>query len=391
MDNNLLELTVARAIPSDVLIGLSAGQYKLDGGVIRWVAGTEHAGEIVRHLIPLGEQTIADPLFGNLSSVSSMATTYLVNKIGLTTQAVLKMATGNMVLAGLNLAVTAIGFATITQKLIRLENQLNRIEKEVKGIKELLAIEERARLRAALEDLTNAMKSHKPDDRRALLFHAKDILAPIRLKYQELLTKPSSFEVLLGYEEYFVLASLAHSRCLAELGMLDAAYRSMESDVTWWKGKTRKIASYLLEDNPQQFLFSDFVKDVPVTSLITWLNFAYDEEKGYERVDELRAKTKGWYTGLDKKDIEQKAKRTLSSFGQTILRKRDEKLEWQLKKVVPTFQKFVARNNVLDGYVAQYKYLEERNILPSTFEKEISNISPEFKVDEYLILEPSLG
>lgn len=391
MDSDLLGLKVERAIPSDVLNGLSAGVYKLYCGVIRRAPGTINAGGIVRHLIPVGEQSIADPLFGNLSSVFSISNAYQVHKIGLTTQAVLKMATGNMVLAGLNLAVTAIGFATITQKLTRLENQLNRIEKEVKGIKELLAIEERARLRAALEDLTNAMKSQKPDDRRTLLFHAKDILAPIRLKYQELLTKPSSFEVLLGYEEYFVLASLAHSRCLAELGMLDAARRSMESDVTWWKGKTRKIVSYLLEDNPEQFLFSDYVEAVPVTSLITWLNFAYDEEKGYERIDELRAKTKGWYTGFDKKDIEHRTGRTLSSIGQTILRKPDEKLEWQLKKVVPTFQKLVARNNVLDGYISQYQYLEERNILPSTFEKEIENISPEFTVDEYLILEPSLG
>jgi hypothetical protein len=392
MADNLLGLQVTRAIPKEVLVGLLAGQYKMYGGVIRWAPGTEQAGQIVRHLIPVVSQTITDPLYGPINGMLNIANTYQLDRISVTTQTILQMATGTMVLSGLNLAVSAIGFAVINQKLKRLENQLNRIEKEVIAIHEMLEIEERARLGAALEDLVNAMRSQKVDYRRELLFHAKRDLALIRLKYKELLSKADSLEVSMGYEEYFVLTSLAHSRCLAELGISDTARHSLESDVTFWKGESKRIAhDLLLGDNPERLLFSDFAKNVPVTNLIEWLDFAHGEEKGYEQLDELRAMTTGWYTGIDKKEIGRKTGRALSNIGQKISRKADAELEWQLKKVIPSFQKLIARNSVLDGYVGQYQYLEEHNILPSTFENEIANISPEFHIDGYIILEPSLN
>jgi hypothetical protein len=365
------------------------GQYKMYGGVIRWAPGTEQAGQIVRHLIPVVTQTITDPLFAPLNGMLNIANTYQLDRISVTTQTILQMATGTMALSGLNLAVNAIGFVVIYQKFKQLENQLNRIEKEVNSIHELLKIEERSRLAAALEDLANAMRSQKLDDRRELLFHAKGDLAPIRLKYQELLSKADSLEVALGYEEYFVLTSLAHSRCLAELGMADTARHSLECDVAFWKDESKRIAHDLLfGENPERFLFSDFAKDVTVSNLIAWLDFAHGEEKGYERLDELRAMTTSWYAGIDKKEIGRKTGRAFSTFGQMISRKADAEMEWQLKKVVPSFQKLIARNNVLDGYVWQYQYLEEHNILPSTFENEIANLSPEFHVDGYIILEP---
>lgn len=392
MAENSVGLIVKRAIPKEVLNGLLTGQYKMHGGVIRWAPGTEHPGQIVQHLIPVVSQTITDPLFNPLNGMLNIANSYQLSSISVTTQSILQLATRTMALSGLNLAVNVIGFVVIYQKLKRLENQLNRIEKEVKAIHELLKIEERARLAAALEDLVNAIRSQKLDDRRELLFHAKGDLAPIRLKYKELLSKADSLEVALGYEEYFVLTSLAHSKCFAELGMLGTARDSLESDVTFWKFETKRIArDLLLGDNQERFLFSDFVKDVPVSNLIEWLDFAHGEEKGYARLDELRAMTTGWYTGTDVKEFGRKTGRTLSNIGQRISRKTDAELEWQLMKVVPTFHKLIARNSVLDGYIGQYQYLEEHNLLPSAFENEIANISPEFHVDGFVILEPSIN
>jgi hypothetical protein len=392
MTDNLLGLVITRAIPKEVLVGLLAGQYRLCGGVIRWATGTEHAGQIVRHLIPVGSQTITDPLFGTLNGMFNIANTSQLGILRATTQTVLQMATGAMVLSGLNLAVSVIGFAIIDQKLRRLENQLNRIEKEVKGIRELLEIDERARLGAALEDLVNAMRCQRLDDRRELLLHAKGDLAPIRLKYKELLSRADSLEVALGYEEYYVLTSLAHSRCLAELGMLGTARQSLENDVTFWKEESKRIAhDLLLGENPERFLFSDFVKDVPVSDLIEWLDFAHGDDKGYEQLDQLRATTTGWYTGTDRKEILRKNWQMMPVVRQNTQRKTDAELEWQLKKVVPSFPKLIARNKVLDGYVGQYQYLEDHDILPSRFEKELANVSPEFHVDGFIILEPSLN
>jgi hypothetical protein len=392
MIENLIDLTVTRSIPQEVLDGLLTGKFKMHGGVIRWATGTEYAGQIVRHLIPTASQMVTDPLFSPLNGMLNFANARLLSEIGATTQTVLQIASGTMALSGLNIAVTAIGFAFISHKLDRLKDQLTNIEKEVKAIHELLVIEERSKLGAALEDLINGMRSQRPDDRRDLLLNAKNNLAPIRLKYKELLSKADSLEVSLGYEEYFVLTSLAHSRCLAELGMGDTARHSLESDVTFWKSQSKRIAhDLLLGDNPERFLFSDFAEAVPVSNLVEWLDFAHGEEKGYEQIDALRAMTTGWYTGMDRKEISRKTGQAFSNIGQKISRKTDAELEWQLRKVVPSFQKLIARSNVLDGYIGQYQYLEEHNILPSTFENEIAKIPSEFHVDGYIILEPSLN
>jgi hypothetical protein len=362
MLDNLSGLIVTREIPKEVVIRLLAGQYKLYGGVIRWAPGTEYAGEIVRHLIPVGSQTITNPLFGPLNGMLNTANMSHLSIISATTQTVLQVATGTMILSGLNLAVSVIGFAVIIQKLERLKDQLTSIEKEVKAIHELLVIEERSKLGAALEDLVNAMRSQKLEDRRELLFRAKDVLSPIRLKYKELLSKADSLEVALGNEEYFVLTSLAHSRCLAELGMLDTARRSLVSDVTFWKEESKRIAhDLLLGENPERFLFSDFAKDVPASNLVQWLDFAHGEQKGYEQLDELRAITTGWYTGTGYIEFGRKYLQMMPVVKQNTQRKSDAELEWQLKKVIPSFEKLIARNSVLDGYVEQYQYLEEHN------------------------------
>jgi hypothetical protein len=49
--------TVTQGIPSETIVGLMTGQYKLCGGVIRWAAGTANAGQIIKHLIPIASTT----------------------------------------------------------------------------------------------------------------------------------------------------------------------------------------------------------------------------------------------------------------------------------------------------------------------------------------------
>jgi hypothetical protein len=46
MIDSLLGLSVARGIPTEVVSGLITGMYRLDGGVIRWAANTENAGQM---------------------------------------------------------------------------------------------------------------------------------------------------------------------------------------------------------------------------------------------------------------------------------------------------------------------------------------------------------
>lgn len=50
MLSSLVGMAVSRAIPKATLAGQATGRYALHGGVVRWAAGTAHAGQIVAHL-----------------------------------------------------------------------------------------------------------------------------------------------------------------------------------------------------------------------------------------------------------------------------------------------------------------------------------------------------
>jgi len=396
MVESLLNLIVTRAIPSEVVMGLMTGQFKLHGGVIRGAPGTQYAGQIIRHLLPVTTQTIDAPILAPISRALGAVNTYQlqllsgqVNVLTAATQQVLQIATSTMALSGLNLAVTAVGFAVLNEKLQSLEGKLNEIQQEVRALRALMELEERAKLGAALRDLLNVVTIKNPDHRHTMLFNSKNVLAPINLKYKELLAGADIFETAMAYEEYFYLTSLAHARCLAELGMLDMANRDLEEAIEFWRKQAQRIANkFLLSDSPERFLFSDFAQEVPVSILIEWLDFAYQEEKGYGWIDELRGKTRSWYS----QDYAGVAK-WFSSVGKMLNRKISSvkltEADQDRERVIPSFQKLVARNNVFEGYRAQYGLLEEHNVTPSEFESKVDLLAQRAAVDGYLILQPA--
>ena len=401
MLENLLGLTVTRTIPPEVIMGLLSGQYKQYGGVIRWASGTENAGQIVRHLLPVAGQSIGSPLFTPISSALEAVNTYQLHRLSgqvgnLTTSVnqLFQIASGTMVLSGLNLAVSAVGFAVLNEKLKKLEGKLNEIQQEVKAIRSLLELEERAKLGAALRDLLSIADVKNPNHRNTILFNAKNVFGPISLKYKELLISADNIEAAMAYEEYFCLTSLAHARCLAELEILDMAFRDISETHTFWKEQSMRIThDLLLADDPERFLFSDFAQEVPISTLAEWLDFAYGEEKGYGWIDELRAKTRPWYAENGYVEVGKGAAKVTSSlfnFASQYAGKAVEKeVDRQHAKIIPSFQKLVARNNVLEGYVEQYKLLEASNTTPIAFEAQAKALAESQAVDGYLILEPT--
>lgn len=401
MSESLLGLTVARAIPPEVITGLLTGQYRQYGGVIRWASDTENAGQIVRHLLPVTGQSLASPLFAPVSSTLGAVNTYqlhrLSGQVGNLTASVnqlFQVATGTMVLSGLNLAVSAVGFAVLNEKLKKLEGKLNEIQQEVKAIRSLLEIEERSKLGAALRDLLSVAEVKNSNHRHTILFNAKNVFGPVSLKYKELLLTADTIETAVAYEEYFCLTSLAHARCLAELEMLDMASRDIWETHVFWKEQSRRITNdLLLAENPERFLFSDFARDLPVSTLAEWLDFSYGEEKGYGWIDELRSKTRPWYAEDGYVEVGKGAVKVTSSLFNVASRYAgkvvEKDIERQQAKVLPTFQKLVARNDVLEGYVEQYRLLEASNTTPTAFESKIKSIAESESIDGYLILEPS--
>lgn len=389
---------VARAIPYECLIGLATGKYQLCGGVIRWAAGTPNAGQIVRHLIPIGLNPLSaipgiDLVPGIAANIQlhelkglTKANTYelmkLAGQVSNLTQAtnqVLQVATGTAVLSGLTLAVSTIGFVTISRKLNAVDNRLKEIQKDVQAIRTFLESTERARLAAALKALLKVDENTPLEHKNILLHTSRNTLSEINMRYRELLAEANTIETAMAYEEYFTLTALALIRCNAELGLLDMAHKEMEEVNSFWQLQSRRIAKEILVgEYPERFLASDFVEAVSVSELVQWLDFTYDEQKGLGWIDEFRLKIneswyfKGWFSG--------------HGFG--LNKNVGIGLEKEQNLVIPALRNLIARSAVLEGFAAQYELFEAQKIKPSEFERKVAGLPESSAVDGYFILEP---
>ncbi len=108
----------------EILEGLKTGLYAIYGGVIRVTKGNDKAGSIIAHLKFPGnaEQTAEsiEKLKSSLSNIQGGIDT-LQNSLG-TLQ---NLQYANIALAGLNLAVSAAGFAIVCKKLNNIESILH--------------------------------------------------------------------------------------------------------------------------------------------------------------------------------------------------------------------------------------------------------------------------
>jgi hypothetical protein len=108
----------------DILEGLSNGLYAIYGGVIRITKGNDKAGTIVAHLkFPGNERQTAEAIEKLKSSLSTLqgGIDTLQNSLG----SLHTLQYANIALSGLNLAVSAAGFAIVCKKLNGIESILN--------------------------------------------------------------------------------------------------------------------------------------------------------------------------------------------------------------------------------------------------------------------------
>ncbi|HAO23486.1 MAG: hypothetical protein BWK80_62715 [Desulfobacteraceae bacterium IS3] len=382
MLDTLPGLILERTIPPDVIGGLMSGQYKIYGGVVRWAAGTENAGQIVRHLIPVSSTSdVASYL--NIYQLQQLSGQ--VSNLTQATQHILQIANYTMVLSGLSLAVSAIGFFYLNKKLSNLEIKLTEIQNTVYEIRALLEISERAELRAALRDLMKIDDSASYENRHTILHNTRLSLARINEKYRELLSGANTIDSAMAYEELFSLTALTQCRCTAELGMLDIAHQEIKEMRDFWKKEAVRITNQcFLGSQPERFISKDFAKDIPIAMLAEWLDFANQEEKGYFWIDELRAKTDSWYLANERPDKPSKRLFGLFSNDNTSI----DELNRQRKDVVPSIQKIVARDKVFEGHVAQYEFMKKYTIKPSELERRTAAIAQSSSIEGYLILRP---
>lgn len=390
---------VARVIPQDVIMGLLTGQYKLYGGVIRWAAGTEHAGQIVRHVLPASTQfmnvipglnflpgLVANWQLHEVKKIANLHTLQLthlsaqVSALSQTTQQVLQIASAGAVFSGLGLAASCIGFTAVVQKLNKIDDRLKSVQKDIQAIQQFLESTERARLFAALNSLLTLDKIPE-QHRHAVLHSARQTLMSTNMRYRELLLDATTIETAMAYEEYFAITALAQMRCTAELDMFEVALHEAQETNQIWQAQGRRITKeILIADHPERFLASDFVDIVSVVELVNWLDFAHSEEKGYVWLDDLRKELdEAWYA---------KSWVPIMHGGSGLNQNLGVGLEKEQKMIVPSIRKLIARSNVFEGYVSQYEMLAEQKMRPSSLESSIKSLSESPAFDGYIILEP---
>ena len=368
MPNIALDVVLERMIPPDLVPFINSGIYDLGGGVVRIAKGFEGAGRIVRHLVPVAKEAVqqaaTSATLGPLGIAAEAAkigseigthvqlgrivrkTNQILDELGVLkqlTQQVLTTAQATMVVSGLNLAVSAVGFAVLKGKLDAMDKTLVQIAQNVKAIKALLVSQQYGRLTNALKNLEHASGMGDDNNRHSMLHQARQTLGELTHTFDHMLAEAETLEEAVVLEELYTLCALALARTSAELGMAGVAREEIADASLTWHHHARRIARDLcFGDRPGRFLTGDYVKAAPVAALSDLLDFAYDQDRGTEQVDDLRLKRSG--SG----DV-----------------KRDTAL------VLPTLYRLRHRSHVLDGYEAQYRAFEELDVRPSAFDAEV--------------------
>jgi len=178
-----------RSLPDipDVMEKLQSGAYRLWGGVVRHAAGTEKAGQIVGHLLFPGDSQQTQERLQQLQSTLEKGLGSLQQGMGQLQQSmgVLQgLQSANLVMAGLNLAVTTAGFVIVCKKLNRISDQIQSQSEQiaqtyglVKEVHDRNILLDEAQFRALI--LTAQQFCEQGD-----VEHLKGLIAPIHKEYQ---------------------------------------------------------------------------------------------------------------------------------------------------------------------------------------------------------------
>jgi len=373
---------VLRSIPTEVLLGVAKGDYQVFGGVIRWAANTAKAGQIICHLIPAtsGILPLASAL---LPAAGTIYNGYKLYKIGgkleiieSISQQILSNSKILMMLSGINLAVCAVGFIYINNRLSNIESKLNEIQKDVRDIKLFLESQERADLRAAISELVNLDSISELEHRKTVLHNSRQTLSRICERYKELLANSETLDKAIMSEEYYFLSSYAKIQCSAELKMFETAEKEIDDMNNYWKKQLQSVTlKYIVGNDPERFLYCEYAKDIPLEIMLELMDFANDDIKGYKWIDELRQKNRNWYPS--------------------------KLLNWPVNigtgdvaneknKIFPAIHKIIAKNNILEGHKSQIKYFAQNKISPSEFNDKVSRLIKNNN-DEFIILGPKFS
>lgn len=178
-----------RALPDipDVLARLRSGEYTLHGGVLRHAAGSEKGGRIIGHLLFPGDSLQTQESLQKLQSTLTNGLGSLQDGMGQLQQSMStlqSLQSANLVMSGLNLAVTTAGFVIVCRKLNKISEQ---IRAQSVAVAQTLSLVRDVHERNILEDeaqfcalLLTAQQFCEPGDVEPL----KGLIASFHKEYQ---------------------------------------------------------------------------------------------------------------------------------------------------------------------------------------------------------------
>lgn len=357
-------LVVQRSIPTDVLAGLATGQFSLHGGVIR-----DSAGRIVRHLVSAAPGTALNP-FGMLNAVPSLVNVYQLNQLTNMTQALLQISQTTMLLSGLNLAISVVGFSALYAGLRRVDKHIAALDQKVDWIKAFLSNAQRASFLYAIEQLDQLEKVAVPAASRHQILHSAHATLGQSVKFYLLQWQAAeSLVESMSYQHYFCSAFLAQARCSAELDMYDKARVELHAGIKQWRTHAQSLASNaILGKNRARFLDARFADSVPAAKIAGWLEFASAGQgvRGYEWLDVLRRER-----------------------GSSLFKIRWARSNSEDKRDIAYLDNLTSREGVLLGYEAQLQFMAENQIRPSVMASEIERLQNRHGQSDVLVLAPA--
>lgn len=189
---------LARELPNvpDLLDGIASGRYKVWGGVVRLTKGQEGAGQIVGHLvIPNNAAKLADQLQGQLGTLQSLHT-------------------ANLVMSGLNLAVSAAGFAIVCQKLNKISDVLSEQTQKLDALVQLAQKQDLRNMFADLAEFTGLLKTVKQFSDMGELEQLKSLIGQINKQYD--FTKYLLLDVTKAAANDGFISSIDEVECLSD-------------------------------------------------------------------------------------------------------------------------------------------------------------------------------
>lgn len=368
MLTELAGFTLARSLPEGTVTGILTGAYKVYGGVVR-----DNGGRIVAHLVegfnPLG--ALASPLAPVNTAISVFNSIQLqrvgskvaevqdgVMKLQAATSEILTLAKGTMLVSGLTLAVATASFLFLNRKLGKIDEKLDALRKEVRAIQEFLKLSELSHLRAALKTL--ASPGHDGEHARMMqLVGAQKTLLEIHEKYSELIGKVKTADELNAVEEYFTVTALGAALCAAELGLFEQAKGHLDDAHAGWRSACRRaVDEILLGAEPERFLQRRYADDVSFNELGGWVDFSKGSTSGLAALDSIRRRPAA-VTELARDLVSRLPTRIKSVLPW------DSGLNGEERRELSLLRRLTARDDVLQGYRAQYSTYAKLKVRPS--------------------------